>query len=75
MVCFDRPGYRAEDVAASVAWIRSKGGLVTLIDSLDLEISSTDIRNRVAKDLPHRSFLHPDVYDYIHEHKLYQSRE
>lgn len=75
LVCFDRPGYRAEDVAASVAWIRSKGGLVTLIDSLDLEISSTDIRNRVAKDLPHRSFLHPDVYDYIHEHKLYQSRE
>lgn len=75
LVCFDRPGYRAEDVSAVAKWIRSMGGVVTLIDSLDLEISSTDIRNRVAQGLPHRSFLHPDVYDYIHKQELYQSRE
>lgn len=75
LVCFDRPGYRTEDVSAAAKWVRSMGGVVTLIDSLDLEISSTDIRNRVAQGLPHRSFLHPDVYDYIHKQELYQSRE
>lgn len=73
LVCFDRPGYRTAEVHQSAEWIRKEGGHVMMIDSLDLEISSTDIRERVARGLPHRAFLHPDVYDYIHHHKLYES--
>lgn len=75
LVCFDRPGHRREEVMASADWIRSQGGHVTLIDSLELEISSTDIRQRVASGRPHRSFLHPAVYQYIHEQGLYQTAE
>lgn len=75
LVCFDRPGYRAEEVTRSAEWIRLRGGHVTMIDSLDLEISSTDIRHRIAQGLPHRAFLHPDVYDYIHRHGLYRTEE
>lgn len=72
LVCFDRPGYRSEEVVAAAAGIRQRGGHVILIDSLELEISSTEIRRRCALGLPHRSFLHPAVHDYIRDHRLYR---
>ena len=72
LVCFDRPGYRSAEVASAAAGIRQMGGHVILIDSLEVEISSTEIRRRCALDLPHRSFLHPAVHDYIRDHQLYR---
>ena len=72
LVCFDRPGYRSAEVASAAAGIRQMGGHVILIDSLEVEISSTEIRRRCALDLPHRSFLHPAVHDYIRDHRLYR---
>lgn len=73
LVCFDRSSYRAAEVEAAVRWVAAAGGQVRLVDSLELEISSTDIRHRVANGLPHRAFLHPAVYDYIHRHGLYKA--
>lgn len=74
LVCFDRPNYRAREVTDAVDLVREQGGQVIRIDSLELEISSTDIRARVAQGLPHRAFLHPRVYDYIHANGLYQAK-
>lgn len=74
LVCFDRPNYRAKEVSAAVDRVREQGGQVIWINSLELEISSTDIRARVGRDLPHRAFLHPRVYDYIQANGLYQSK-
>lgn len=72
LVCFDRPKYRSNEVTMAALAIREQGGNVILVDSLDLEISSTDIRQRIANGISHRSFLHPAVYEYIHCHGLYQ---
>ena len=73
LVCFDRPNYRAEELSAAIELVREQGGQVIWINSLELEISSTDIRNRVERNFPHRAFLHPAVYDYIHSNGLYQA--
>lgn len=73
LVCFDRPNYRAQELSAAIEIVRAQGGQVIWINSLELEISSTDIRSRVERNLPHRAFLHPAVYDYIHSNGLYQS--
>ena len=43
------------------------------IDNLMLDISSTQIRNRVLQGLPYRYLVTPMVYDYIREHGLYSS--
>lgn len=37
-----------------------------------LQISSREIRRRIAEGLEFRYFLHPAVYDYIQSHKLYR---
>lgn len=74
LVCFDRPNYRTDEVDQVSKEIQAMGGTVIRIDSLELDISSTDIRQRVAEGNPHRSFLHPTVYDYIHKHGLYQEQ-
>lgn len=73
LVCFDRPNYRAKEVAEAAQRVRDSGGSVIQLDSLELEISSTDIRNRVARGIPHRAFLHPAVFDYIRQHGLYRA--
>ena len=43
------------------------------IDSPLIEISSSQIREHIKNDLPYRSLLHPDVYHYIKQKKLYSS--
>jgi len=39
-----------------------------------VDISSTEIRNRLAAGLDVTDMLHPDVADYIRKHKLYRSK-
>lgn len=75
LVCFDRPTYRAEEVDQAIAMVLAQGGQAIRVNSLELEISSTEIRQRIKQHLPHRAFLHPLVYDYIHANGLYQSKE
>lgn len=72
LVCFDRPGYRENEVKEATEYIRNNGGKVTLINSLDLEISSTDIRNRVKEGRPYEFFLNDKVASYIEKHGLYK---
>jgi len=40
-----------------------------------VEISSTEIRNRIASGGDTGHMLHPAVADYIHKNGLYQSKE
>ena len=40
-----------------------------------VDISSTEIRNRLAKGLDASNMLHPGVLGYIRQHGLYQSKE
>ncbi|PKK40262.1 Nicotinate-nucleotide adenylyltransferase [Clostridiaceae bacterium JG1575] len=74
LVLFDRPGYRQREVEKARRFVEAKGGTVLTLDSLSLEISSTEIRRRIAAGESHRSFLHPRVYDYIHDQGLYGAR-
>lgn len=71
LVCFDRPGYRDSEVKEASEIISSMGGKLILIDSAELEISSTEIRKRFQENTPIRSFLRPDVYRYIMDNGLY----
>ncbi|MBW8040238.1 MAG: nicotinate (nicotinamide) nucleotide adenylyltransferase [Planctomycetes bacterium] len=46
-----------------------------IIQTSLIEISSTEIRNRLAAGDNVTDMLHPDVADYIRKHNLYQSKE
>ena len=46
---------------------------VHFVDAPLLEISSREIRRRIAEGLEFRYFLPPAVYDYIQEHHLYRT--
>jgi nicotinate-nucleotide adenylyltransferase len=56
------------DLEAILPGITSK---VRFVDALLLEISSREIRQRVAEGRPFRYYLPPAVYGYILEHNLY----
>lgn len=43
-----------------------------LIDNLLLQVSSTEIRERISSALPYRYLVHPAVYGYIEQHALYR---
>ena len=45
------------------------------VDTPTIEISATDIRDRVAKNLPIDFFVPPSVNNYIEENKLYRSKK
>lgn len=74
LVCFDRPGYRDEELKKAVGEIKRLGGKITILDSLDLEISSTEIRKRFLEGNPIRSFLNKDVFNYIVKKGLYRKK-
>ena len=38
-----------------------------------IDISSSDIRRRIAQGEPYRDYLHPDVYEFIRRQKYYTS--
>ena len=44
----------------------------TFVDTPTIEISSSDIRHRVANNLSIDFLVHPKVKEYIYKHKLYK---
>lgn len=72
LVCFDRPGYLENEVKDAKKEIEKLGACIILLDSLNLEISSTDIRNRIKMNKPYKFFLENKVVEYINEKKLYK---
>jgi nicotinate-nucleotide adenylyltransferase len=65
-----RPGEQEnlEELERQLPGIRSK---VHYVDAPLLEIASREIRRRIAEGRPFRYYLHPAVYEYILEHRLY----
>lgn len=45
---------------------------VRFVNAPQLEISSGEIKRRIAAGEHYRHYLHPDVYQYIEKHKLYR---
>jgi nicotinate-nucleotide adenylyltransferase len=67
-----RPG-DSVDLSALEEKLPGISDKVRFVDTLLQDISSTEIRRRVANGQPYRYYLLPTVYEYIVKHKLYQS--
>jgi nicotinate-nucleotide adenylyltransferase len=65
-----RPGelVQLDALEAALPGISQK---ICYVDTPLLQISSREIRRRIAEGLEFRYFLHPAVYDYIQSHHLY----
>lgn len=68
-----RPGYDL-DLAALVSALPSLAGRYTLIDGPRLDVSSSDLRARLADGRPARYQIPDPVLAYIAEHGLYRER-
>lgn len=66
-----RPGenFHLATLEAAIPGIKHK---VHFVDTPLLQISSREIRRRIAEGLEYRYFLPPAVYDYIQIHNLYR---
>lgn len=60
------------DLAALEEQLPGISDKVRFVDTLSQDISSTEIRRRIAAGEPYRYYLLPSVYQYIVKHKLYQ---
>ncbi len=51
--------------------LKKIGGTVVFLDMEPWPVSSTEIRERLKGDFLNHSFIHPNVYRYIQENRLY----
>ncbi len=73
LVAITRPGFSRPDVKALESSVPGITQSVVWLDIPPVDISSSDIRDRVARGLSIRSLVPDDVERYIKQHKLYQS--
>ena len=66
-----RPG-DSIDMASLEKKIPGLNSKVKFVEAPLLEIASSEIRRRAARDLPFRYYLLPAVYQYIQKHHLYR---
>lgn len=67
-----RPGEASIHLGALEAALPGLKGKVQFVDAPLLQISSREIRRRIAEKLEFRYFLPSGVYDYIQAHNLYR---
>jgi nicotinate-nucleotide adenylyltransferase len=68
----NRPGHQGVDVNALVGRHPQAGTRLTLLNVPRIEISSTEIRQRVAQGISIRYLVPDPVEGYISQHKLYR---
>ena len=73
LVAVTRPGFSRPDLEALESSVPGVTQSVVWLDIPLIDISSTDIRKRVAQGLPVRGLVPGEVEAYIKEHKLYGS--
>jgi len=73
LVAVPRPGYSAPDLKKLEADILGLSQRVILMDKPEIDISATDIRNRVAHGLSISHLVPEPVERYIKQHRLYMA--
>ncbi|GAI41086.1 unnamed protein product, partial [marine sediment metagenome] len=71
LVAVPRPGYPLPDLKALEASVPGLSQRVTLMDKPEMDISASEIRDRVAQGLSIRHLVPEPVDEYIRQHKLY----
>jgi nicotinate-nucleotide adenylyltransferase len=72
LVAITRPGFSRPDLKVMESSVPGVTQSVVWLDIPPVDISSTDIRNRVAQGLSIRGLVTEGVESYIKEHKLYR---
>ncbi len=73
MIVVERPGAVERDLEALAASLGVAADQLQRHRTAGLEISSTDIRARIAAGRPYRYYLHPAVWSHIEKFALYAS--
>jgi nicotinate-nucleotide adenylyltransferase len=74
-VAAPRPGYPRPDLKALEARIPGLSRRVMLMDKPEMDISASEIRERVARGLSVRHLVPEPVNKYIKQNKLYLNQE
>jgi nicotinate-nucleotide adenylyltransferase len=75
LVAVTRPGFGRPDLKALESSVPGVTQSVVWLDIPPIDISSTDIRKRVARGLSIHGLVSDKVESYIEEHKLYRKRK
>ncbi len=71
-----RNGIPTEEMQKQADYLEKKfGGSIKLLPTSNIEISATDIRNRLAQNRDIRYLVKETVYQYIHKNDLYIKKE
>ncbi|MDP3879675.1 MAG: nicotinate-nucleotide adenylyltransferase [Dehalococcoidales bacterium] len=73
LVVVPRPGYSLPDLRSLEEAIPGISRVLVLLDKPEMDIDSTEIRNRVAQGLSISHLVPKAVDEYIKQHKLYSS--
>lgn len=68
-----RPGYKQEELQKYIEVINNKYGTEIMnIDNVQIDVSSTEIRHRLERDMPVSDLISKEVERYIKENGLYR---
>lgn len=73
LVVVSRPGYPLPDIASMEDTVPGITGRVIILDRPHIDISSSDIRERIARGLGVKHLLPGPVEEYIRENSLYMN--